>query len=139
MTNQNTKNRAVYCNGFSVSALSFSSNPTKESILEDSNEIINDVIEVKFDYKSLGLSSADEDFLKTKESIIGTRSYHTMIANGLDLIEAKARVGHGAFTKWVEECLGVSARRAQEYMRIADTFKSANIAHLEKLQKTAMI
>lgn len=48
------------------------------------------------------------------------RTVADTIATGADLIEAKQKLPHGAFTKWIDAEFGMSDRTAQNYMRAAE-------------------
>ncbi|NCC26245.1 MAG: DUF3102 domain-containing protein [Deltaproteobacteria bacterium] len=65
------------------------------------------------------LSTTDRDFLTETAERIKTRSARTIVENGLDLIQAKERVGHGHFRTWVESSLPWSMRTAQRMMQAA--------------------
>ena len=54
---------------------------------------------------------------------------HAITAGEL-LIEAKAAVGHGGWSAWLEENFAASARTAQGYMRIARHSKTQELADL---------
>lgn len=93
----------------------------------------------QFDYLSLNLPIQDVEFLKSKEVSMKARTHQVMIDNGRDLIEAKARVGHGAFGSWCKECLGLDRVRSSEMMRIADEFKCTDSVHLGNINKTTLL
>ncbi|NCC25915.1 MAG: DUF3102 domain-containing protein [Deltaproteobacteria bacterium] len=65
------------------------------------------------------LSLPDQDFLTETAERIKSRSAKTIVENGLDLLQAKDRVGHGHFTAWVETELPWSMRTAQRMMQAA--------------------
>lgn len=52
------------------------------------------------------------------------------IAAGELLIEAKAEIGHGRWSAWLEENFAASARTAQGYMRLARHSKTQELADL---------
>ena len=71
------------------------------------------------------LSSGEMEKLQTIAEKIGQRQRNIaehVIASGKDLAEAKDLLGHGAFLRWVQENFGMSARTAQNYMAVAQTF-----------------
>jgi hypothetical protein len=84
----------------------------------------------KFDYESVPKSVAT--FLKGESERI-RRQYTTSIVQiGKALLGAKRYLSHGSFIAWVEAEIGMPARTAQAYMRVAQwaTDKSASVAHL---------
>ncbi len=78
-------------------------------------------------------------FLQGKEQIIKSLVANSIIEIGAQLREAKERVGHGNFQRWIRECFGMSEFRAREYMRIEQAFKTADSAVLENLNKTSLL
>jgi len=94
-----------------------------------------------FDYSALGISVVDTDFLRSKEISMRARTYQVMIDNGRDLIEAKARIEHGAFGHWCKDCLGFSKQRTHEFMIIADEFSKSPESGLLNLNvnKTSLL
>lgn len=93
---------------------------------------------IPFDYKSLGLPVHDTEFLKSKELSIKVRTSQTIFENGRDLLEAKEKVGHGNFLKWVEGCFPWSYRTAKRMMEVADNFKVDTVANLNFIQTNAL-
>jgi len=53
-----------------------------------------------------------------------------IIATGRDLIVVKESLEHGEFGKWLDAEFGWKERTAQNFMRVAEVFKSAKIADL---------
>lgn len=51
-----------------------------------------------------------------------------LIEIGLSLIEVKAHLSHGCFQTWLQAEFTWSERTAQNYMRVAETFKTATVA-----------
>lgn len=84
----------------------------------------------QFDYGSVSPQVAR--FLR--EQAIRIRKYSTkaVIQIGKDLKSAKHYLSHGAFLRWVENEVGIAARTAQDYMRVASwaSDKSAAVALL---------
>jgi hypothetical protein len=84
----------------------------------------------QFDYGSVSPQVAR--FLK--EQAVRIRKYSTkaVIQIGKDLKSAKHYLSHGAFLRWVENEVGIAARTAQDYMRVASwaSDKSAAVALL---------
>jgi hypothetical protein len=102
-----------------------------------SDLIKDELIQQKaFDYSVI--DEKDRDFLRGKEQAIKGRTTQTIIENGRDLLEAKTRVGHGNFLKWVEGCFPWSERTARKFMSAADSFKSAQCADLENIQSSVL-
>ena len=99
---------------------------------------MNEIEAIVFDYSIIDCNDADKEFLKGKEQSIKTRTAQTVIENGRDLLEAKARVGHGNFLKWVEGCFPWSRRTANRMMQVADSFKCDTVSHLENFQAKAL-
>jgi hypothetical protein len=83
-----------------------------------------------FDYSDL--SSSVAAFLKGQAERIRRQASSSVINIGKDLVEAKRHLSHGAFMAWVEGEVGIPARTAQAYMRVAKwaPSKSAKVAHL---------
>jgi len=97
-------------------------------------------VEAPFDYQSLEISQIDIDFLRSKEISMKARTHQVMIDNGRDLIEAKTRVGHGAFEVWCNNCLGLAPQRAWEFMQISAEFaKSPLSGDLNNLGKKSLL
>ncbi len=55
------------------------------------------------------------------------------------LLENKHRLPHGEFLVWVEQACDIKPRMAQQFMRVAEVFKSAESAHLEAISMQALI
>ena len=89
-----------------------------------------------FNYDILDCKDADRVFLKGKEEVIKSRTAQTVIENGRDLLEAKERVGHGNFLKWVEGVFPWSQQTAVKMMRVADEFKQG--LNLNNFQTSAL-
>jgi len=83
-----------------------------------------------FDYSDL--SSSVAAFLRGQAERIRRQASSSVINIGKDLIEAKRYLSHGAFIALVEGEVGIPARTAQAYMRVAKwaPAKNAKIAHL---------
>ena len=56
------------------------------------------------------------------------RTAHGVIEIGQKLIEVKELLGHGNFLAWLEAEFDWAERTARNFMRVAETFKSANFA-----------
>src|SRR4030043_525908 len=63
---------------------------------------------------------------------------NTIIENGKDLIEAKEKVGHGNFQKWVDLCFDQGYRTAHRWMLVAEKFKSDTVSLLELFSNRAL-
>lgn len=81
-----------------------------------------------FDYSLV--EEQDGDFLRGKEIAIKQRTSHAIIENGRDLLEAKARVGHGNFLAWIQGCFPWSQRTARRMMEVAENIKCGKLANL---------
>ena len=90
----------------------------------------HDLAEAHFDYGSVSLSVAK--FLKGQADRIRRQSTTSTIQIGRALLEAKRHLSHGAFINWVKLEIGIPARTAQAYMRVASwaANKGATVAHL---------
>ncbi len=91
-----------------------------------------------FDYSTLNLNIQDVEFLKSKELSIKVRTSQTIFENGRDLLEAKEKVGHGNFLKWVEGCFPWSQDTANRYMNVAKSFQNTHGAEFQKIQAKAL-
>ncbi|MEI6313970.1 MAG: DUF3102 domain-containing protein [Syntrophus sp. (in: bacteria)] len=89
-----------------------------------------------FDYSLI--EEHDRDFLIGKEVSIKQRTSQTIIENGRDLLEAKARVGHDNFLVWLAGCFPWSQRTAYNMMQVAENIKVATVATLENIQLKAL-
>lgn len=96
---------------------------------------MTEIIETNFDYHVI--PEADRDFLRGKEQAIKQRTAQTIIENGRDLLEAKARVGHGHFLKWVEGCFPWGQAMAYRMIQVAEKFKSYQIDNFD-IQTSAL-
>jgi hypothetical protein len=78
------------------------------------------------------LSSSVARFLRGQAERIRRQAASSIVNIGKDLIGAKHYLSHGAFIGWVENEVGIPARTAQAYMRVAKwaSQKSATVAHL---------
>lgn len=75
---------------------------------------------VGFNYESLG--SAEADAARAAAERIKSRLKAGLIEVGLELIDIKAKIGHGAFGPWMKAEFGMDERTAQNYMRTATVF-----------------
>lgn len=77
------------------------------------------------------LSSSVANFLRGQAERIRRRLTSSVVNIGKDLAEAKHYLNHGAFVAWVESEVGIPARTAQAYMRVARwaSEKTAAVAH----------
>ena len=84
----------------------------------------------RFDYSDISPSVAS--FLIGRAERIRRQASSSVIGIGKDLIEAKRYLSHGAFMAWVEGEVGIPARTAQAYMRVAKwaPAKNSKIAQL---------
>jgi hypothetical protein len=73
---------------------------------------------VPFDYNSV--SHSVSAFLRGQAQRIQRYAGKCIVTIGKDLISAKHYLSHGAFTRWVESEVGMSARTAQDYMKVAE-------------------
>jgi hypothetical protein len=85
---------------------------------------------LEFDYSALPPSVAR--FLRGQAARIHQYSSKAIIQIGKDLAGAKHYLSHGQFLRWVEDEVGIPARTAQAYMRVAGwaSSKSATVALL---------
>jgi Protein of unknown function (DUF3102) len=83
-----------------------------------------------FDYGEVEPSVAK--FLRGQADRLRRYIGKSLIQIGKDLIGAKRYLSHGAFVRWVEEEVGIPARTAQGYMKIAHWAdgKAASVARL---------
>jgi hypothetical protein len=88
------------------------------------------VLPAQFDYCEL--SSSVAKFLRGQAERIRRQATSSLISIGKDLIAAKQHLSHGAFLAWVESEVGMPARTAQAYMRVAKwaSGKGATVAQL---------
>jgi hypothetical protein len=89
----------------------------------------------EFDYSSL--PPAVEKFLRGQASRIRQYINKSIIQIGKDLVGAKHYLSHGEFLRWVEEEVGIPARTAQSYMRVAN-WASSQSATVALLPPTAL-
>jgi len=84
----------------------------------------------RFDYESVPSSVAK--FLRGQADRIRRQCGTSIIQIGKALLEAKRQLSHGDFLRWVECEVGIPARTAQAYMRVASwaSTKGATVAHL---------
>jgi len=84
----------------------------------------------QFDYSSL--PPAVSRFLRGQANRIRQYCAKSIIQIGKDLVGAKHYLSHGEFLRWVEDEVGIPARTAQAYMRVANwaSSKSATVALL---------
>lgn len=71
-----------------------------------------------FDYNDTPPSVAN--FLKGQADRIRRYTAKCIITIGKDLLAAKHYLSHGAFIRWVESEVGIPARTAQGYMKVAE-------------------
>ena len=84
----------------------------------------------RFDYASVPRSVAS--FLRGESERIRRQYNHSIVQIGKALLGTKRYLSHGSFIVWVEAEVGMPARTAQAYMRVAQwaSDKSASVAHL---------
>jgi hypothetical protein len=95
-------------------------------------------MQVFFDYESLDANDrpiVEQRTVEIKERVRRTRE--DIIAIGGALIEVRARIGHGRFGIWLETEFAWTRRTAEDFMNIAEIFKSEIISLLD-LTPTAM-
>jgi hypothetical protein len=87
------------------------------------------ILPSQFDYSELPSSVAN--FLRGQAERIHRHVASSVINIGKDLAGAKNYLTHGAFVAWVESEVGIPARTAQAYMRVARwaSQKGATVAH----------
>jgi hypothetical protein len=73
--------------------------------------------ERRFDYGNL--EPAVATFLRGQAERVRRYIGKSLVQIGKDLIESKRYLAHGEFVRWVESEVGIPARTAQGYMRIA--------------------
>lgn len=84
-----------------------------------------------FDYTALDAETRIVVQQRTGEiKSLMRRTAQDIIEIGLKLTEVKARLGHGSFGGWLKAEFEWSERTAQNFMRVADAFKSATVADL---------
>ena len=89
-----------------------------------------------FDYSII--DERDRDFLRGKEAAIKQRAAQAVVEIGRDLLEAKARVGHGKFLEWLKGCFPWSQATAQRMMQVAENLKFVKLTNLENIQTAAL-
>jgi hypothetical protein len=89
----------------------------------------------EFDYSVLPPSVAR--FLRGQAARIHQYSSKAIIQIGKDLAGAKHYLSHGQFLRWVEDEVGIPARSAQKYMRVA-SWASSKSATVTLLPPTAL-
>jgi hypothetical protein len=89
----------------------------------------------EFDYSSLPPSVSK--FLRGQATRIRQYCTKSIIQIGKDLVGAKHYLSHGEFLRWVENEVGIPARTAQAYMRVA-SWASAKSATVALLPPTAL-
>jgi hypothetical protein len=87
------------------------------------------IVASQFNYDEL--SSSVANFLRGQAERIRRHVASSVINIGKDLTGAKHYLIHGAFVAWVESEVGIPARTAQAYMRVARwaSQKGATVAH----------
>jgi hypothetical protein len=75
-----------------------------------------------FDYSALDAASAEK--ARSTAARIRSRSMHTIVETGRDLITIKAMLDHGAFGRWLDAEFGWTDRTAQNYMGAAGLAES---------------
>jgi hypothetical protein len=88
-----------------------------------------------FDYSVLPPSVVT--FLRGQATRIKQYSSKAIIQIGKDLAGAKHYLSHGQFLRWVEDEVGISARTAQSYMRVA-SWASSKSETVSLLPPTAL-
>jgi DNA repair exonuclease SbcCD ATPase subunit len=90
----------------------------------------------EFDYSLI--DENDRDFLRGKEAAIKQRAAQAIVESGRDLLEAKARVGHGQFLEWLKGCFPWSKSTAYRMMEVAENLKFPTVGNLENIQIKAL-
>lgn len=90
-----------------------------------------ELVIVGFDYSPLDTKVADKA-RSAAERIRGRlkRTLEDLIEVGNDLLAVKEALDHGQFGAWLRAEFGWSERMAQNFMSVAERFKSANFAEL---------
>jgi len=94
-----------------------------------------EAIQLGFDYEAL--EPAKRDRMRARAERIHRKSRRAavdIVHIGQDLTEAKADLGHGGFSDWIEEEFAWTDRTARRYMRVYELFKSDNLSDLETLK-----
>jgi hypothetical protein len=93
-----------------------------------------------FDYTLLdpeARAAAREAVSKIKAH--GRLAHESIVAIGAELAKAKAAIGHGHYLPWLSAEFGWSARQAQRFVAVYETFgKSDNVADLGALDVSAL-
>jgi gas vesicle protein len=89
------------------------------------------VVEPGFDYSPLAAKTA-EKVKEAADRIRQTvkRTVEDIIAVGKELLDVKDVLAHGQFGPWLRAEFGWSERSAQNFMNVAEQFKTANFAEL---------
>jgi hypothetical protein len=90
-----------------------------------------ELVVLGFDYAPLDARVA-EKARSTAERIRGRlrKTLEDLIEVGSDLLEVKGALPHGQFGRWLKAEFGWSERMAQNFMSVAERFKSAKFAEL---------
>jgi hypothetical protein len=74
-----------------------------------------------FDYESVSADVATDLQSRAERFRSGIKqTMAAIIENGRELVAARQQLAHGQFTAWIEAELGITARTAQNYMRVAE-------------------
>lgn len=66
------------------------------------------------------------------------RTSEAILEIGNGLLFVKEKLGHGQFLAWLEREFAWNVRTAQNFMRVAETFKSENFSHLKNVAPSAL-
>ena len=92
----------------------------------------NEIVKPAFDYAVVPEASRELVKSKTIETkILVRQTAHGIIEIGKNLIEVKQAIGHGNWLPWLDAEFGFSERSAQNFMNVADKFKSATVSDLD--------
>ncbi len=79
----------------------------------------------------------DQDRIRIRIQQCGQTILENMTQIGKDLIWAKCEIGHGGFLAWLESDVGMSPRRATEFMRIAERVLNPATPHARQFLQQA--
>lgn len=101
--------------------------------MQNLSQATEDGRQAGFDYSGLRPDLAA--LLKSSANSIKThigQQTRSILETGVILLDAKSRLGHGLFTRWVQQEIGCTLRTAENYMRTATLFsgKSEIVSHL---------
>jgi hypothetical protein len=92
-----------------------------------------------FDYAAL--PPPDREFITEQTGAIQSlaqRAAEDIIDIGRRLLAVKDRLPHGHFNRWLQAEFAMSARTAQNFMKVARVFKSETVSLLETIPRAAL-